>query len=123
MKPGGPAIAQLLLQSAAREGEPAPVDERAALVWAGDPDQQRCGVGQVAKPFFAFAPGRIGPQGAEFGNIGPHNGKAGRMACRVAQPGAATLNPPAVAFRRQDAAFEERLAAAGRNRRFTGQLT
>ena len=84
MNRGGPAVAQLLLQSAAGEGEPAPVDERTALVGSGHPDHQRRGVGQVAESFFAFAPRRVGPQGAEFSDIRAHNGKAGRAACRVA---------------------------------------
>ena len=117
MQPGGPAVAQFLLQSAAREGEPAFVDERAAFVGAGYPDHQRRGVGHVPESFIAFASRRVGPQSVEFSDIGAQAGKAGRAAGRVAQRRAAPLNPPAAAILRQDAALEERLRSAGRLRR------
>ena len=84
MQSGGPTVAQLLLESAARESEPAFVDEHEALVGAGHPDHQRRGVGQVPESFIAFAPRRLGPQVLQLGDVGAQAGKPRRSAGGVA---------------------------------------
>jgi len=55
-----PALAQVLLRSAPRQLEPAPVEIGSAAVGAGQPDHQGSGVGEQTEPVLAFARRRFG---------------------------------------------------------------
>ena len=56
-----PAIAKLFLHFSSSEIEPCLVNEGAELVRAGDPDEDRGGVGHVPETRFTFHEGTLGP--------------------------------------------------------------